>query len=506
MTEPSGREDVAEVIRELRTRVEYVEEMLDSEKRLVRSARLVERVIKQHFMRNSGEKKGLGALIQMRKQFLGQQRFEDAAYAVNIRNHISHFVSDGEPTDEEMRKASDVFLGVVRLHVEELEQRTSSANARSEKFEEEEPDPIDTISTEGEPEPSPRENPPSYATQVAGKPMPLLDALDSDPWLSASTIAEYTFCPRAGVLTHEGGYSDAEEEMPSLSLLPWYELSKIEEDFSQSWRRLFWLMIGFFAGLVILLLSPLVKLSVFPLLLLAAALGWLKMVVQEYKTWKTLSVRRLAAILADDCEPDPNSTQQQDVNWWGLLRAGFEVRRPKKALKDERWKLTGKPRRILQKGGMTVPVHRIRKAEGSILPQHIVRVMAHCHLIEAEEGAVCPYAIILFGDTYAGITIPNIRENRDKFYSVLERVRAKIQQSEAAEWQPPEPASRTIYIKCPHGCRRPVVQEIKTYRYEEPLDPFLLANRKGRLFHSSCGDRFRWKPYHERNEPLVSLE
>ena len=162
MTGPSERDDIEAAIDKLRSRIEYIREMLDSEKRLLRSARLVERVIKQHFMRNSGEKIGLGALIRIRRQFLGQQRFEDAAYAVNIRNHISHFVSDGEPTDEEMRKASDVFLGVVRLHVEELEQRTSSANARSEQFEEEEPDPIDTMSIEREPEPSPRENPPSY--------------------------------------------------------------------------------------------------------------------------------------------------------------------------------------------------------------------------------------------------------------------------------------------------------------------------------------------------------
>ena len=32
--------------------------------------------------------------------------------------------------------------------------------------------------------------------------------------VTASTIAEFTFCPRAGILTHEGGFSDPEEELP----------------------------------------------------------------------------------------------------------------------------------------------------------------------------------------------------------------------------------------------------------------------------------------------------
>tara|TARA_R110002049_G_scaffold309101_2_gene516916 strand:+ start:42723 stop:44237 length:1515 start_codon:yes stop_codon:yes gene_type:complete len=504
MTEEDVSDELHESINELQRRLLYVDELLDAEKRLVRSARLVERVIKRHFFINAEEKKGLRTLVQIRKRFLGRKMYGDAAYAVNIRNRVSHDSIDGEPTEEEMTKAADVFLAIVQMHVDELEKRMSSASSRSDA--DVEADRVEDSPPNPQSEPKTSRQPPSYATQVPGNPMPLLDALDSDPWLSASTIAEYRFCPRAGVLTHEGSYVDAEEELPSLALLPWYELDAIQEELDRSLRRIFWMLVGFVIGVVVLVLSPLVRLTGFPLMLVVCTGVWLNFAIREYGRWKTLAERRLEATIAVDCEPDPNSTRYQNVNWWGLLRAGFEVRRPEAAMKDERWKVSGKPRRILQKGSMSVPVHRVQKAAGPILLQHIVRVMAHCHLIEATEGAFCPYAIILFGDTYQGVTIPNLRENRDKFYSALEHVRTMIQQSDAGEWQPPEPATVSICSGCPHGFPRPAVKEIKTYRYGEPLEPFLLANGKGRVFNCSCGDRFRWKPKHERNERLVRLE
>ena len=138
--------------------------------------------------------------------------------------------------------------------------------------------------------------------------------------------------------------------------------------------------------------------------------------------------------------------------------------------------------------------------------QHLVRTMAHCHLIEVTEGAICPYAVVLFGDTYQGVTIPNIRENRDKFYTALEHVRKMIKQSDAGEWQPPEPASTKICSTCPHGFPLPAIEQIKTLRHGQPLEPFLLVNRKGRVFNCRCGGRFRWKPGHERNARLVRME
>ncbi len=148
------------------------------------------------------------------------------------------------------------------------------------------------------------------------------------------------------------------------------------------------MVVGFIVGLTLMLVSPLVALSVFPYILIGGACVWIYLVSLEYAIWRTLNQRLLAALNAEECEPDPNSMRYQDVDWWGLLRAGFEVHRPIAALEDKSWRVSGKPRRILHKGSLTVPVHRIRNTEGPIRPQHIVRVMAHCHLIETTEGAI----------------------------------------------------------------------------------------------------------------------
>jgi hypothetical protein len=505
MTDRSNNDDIHQSVAELRSSIEPIEAMLDSEKRLTRSSRLAERVIKRHFFPNSTENKGLGTLIRLRKRFLGNKGFEDAAFAVHIRNRISHDSLEGDPTDAEMSKAADVFLHLVRLHVAEIELRVGpfvaadAADGDDERFDNDEPRPAnDEAETVFPIAP--------LATHVDRQRRPLLDALETDPAVTASTISEYDFCPRAGILTHAGGYSDPEEEMPSLSLLPWYEQDAIEEAYARSVYRLFWMLVGLVAGLVIMAITPIIRWTVFPLILLAGVGVWAHYALREYSTWRKLGARRLATRLATVCDPNPNSDAFQPVDWWGLLRAGFEVRRPEAAFKDEKWKVSGKPRRILQKGSMTIPVHRIRKREGPLSPQQITRVMTHCHLIEAAEGAVCPFAIVLFGDTYQGTTVPNTRTNRERFYSALERVRSMIRESDIGERQIPEPVTGAICRDCPHGCPRPANKLLKTMRYGEPLDPYLFVHGKGTVYHCDCGDRFRWKPRHERNEKLYPLE
>ncbi|MEM8736409.1 MAG: hypothetical protein AAGG44_19425, partial [Planctomycetota bacterium] len=336
------------------------------------------------------------------------------------------------------------------------------------------------------------------------EPRPLLEAADDDPELSASTIAEYTFCPRAGILTHEGGFSDPEEELPSLALLPWYEREAIEEAYAHALYVLYAMPVGLVAAFVIVTL--LMRGHVlYPIVVIALVIGWFFLAKKTYRRWRDIGERRLAAQLATECNPIPGKNAFQPVDWWGLLLAGYEVRRPETALHDERWKLSGKPRRILGKGALSIPVHRIRKPEGPILPQHIVRVMAHCHLIERTEGADSPFAVVLFGNTYQGMTVPNTTENRERFYHALERARTAIIESDAGDRQPPEPVTGNACSSCHFGHPRPVALEDKTMRYGEPLDPVLFHNGK-KVFHCDCGDRFHWKPKHERTRKLRKLE
>jgi len=241
----------------------------------------------------------------------------------------------------------------------------------------------------------------------------------------------------------------------------------------------------------------------YPFLLISFLGVWALFTKRAYQRWRMLGERRLAAQLASECNPDPGKNAFQPVDWWGLLLAGYEVSRPKVAMRDENWKLSGKPRRILKKGSMSIPVHRIRKTEGPILPQHIVRVMAHCHLIETTEGANSPFAVVLFGNTYQGMTVPNTNENRERFYSALERARTTILESDAREREPLAPVTGSACSRCHFGCPRPIALMEKTMRYGEALNPLLLRSRT-KSFHCDCGDRFREKPKHDANQRLTS--
>jgi len=486
-----------------RDELNYMQSLLDPVRKLVETVLVVEEILKTHFMPSDVEKPTLGPLLHSRRAFLGRKLFPNVAFAIDVRNRISHHDPRGRPTDTEYGKASEVLFNVIELHCRELENQLpnleSSQHQGTSSTEESSVESI--VQTE---DASPPAGTAIYATQIERRPRPMLDAENGDPYVTASTLAEYSFCPRAGILTHEGGYSDPEEELPSLALLPWYEQDAIEEAYTHSLYVLYALPVGLVAAVVILSLFALGHFA-YPFLLTALLGVWAIFAKRAYFRWRELGERRLAARLATECNPVPGKNAFQPVNWWGLLLAGYEVRRPEAALHDERWKLSGKPRRILEKGSLRIPVHRIRSPDGSILPQHIVRVMAHCHLLEATEGANSPFAVVLFDNTYEGMTVPNTAEYRERFYTAIGRVRATIIESDAREREPPEPVTGNVCSGCHYGHPRPVALEDKSQRYGEALDPFLLHNGK-KVFHCDCGDRFHWKPKHDANQKLRELK
>lgn len=492
-TEPED-DDIWQTIANYRSEVEFIRELLDPVNQLRDAGVFVEDMLKVHFPAPEITEPGLGKLLRKRRRFLGRRLFRDADFAIRMRNSVSHTRRD-PTTDEQFIKATEILLKIASLHIDEVErnvgQKAQSENASS--LEGDTPPPLETESSE-------ELEWKTYATQIERTPRPLLEAGVDDPQVTASALAEYTFCPRAGILTHEGSYSDPEDELPSLALLPWYEQDAIEEAYTHSLYVLYALPVGLVAAVVILSLFAIGHFS-YPFLLIGLLGVWAIATWRAYLRWRELGRRRLAARIATECDPVPGKNAFQPVNWWGLLLAGYEVRRPEAALHDERWKLSGKPRRILEKGALRIPVHRIRNPQGPILPQHIVRVMAHCHLLEATEGANSPFAIVLFGNTYEGMTVPNTAEHRERFYTAVERVRTMITESDAGERQPPEPVTGNVCSGCHFGHPRPAALEEKTQRYGEALDPFLLHNGK-KMFHCNCGDRFRWKPKHDANRKL----
>jgi len=487
--------------------------------RLISTAILVEQVLGVHFppkeVRIEGKRnnQSLGDFVFSREDFLDSELVSRLRKVVWIRNRDSHFHKDGKPSRDERQFAIENLEQVVQAHLTELATR-SGFNKREwdKKIKNEQSPRLGLANLHTSPanknrqEPANKNRQDEVIAEAIDRPQkPSLEASEKDPSLSVSTVAEYAFCPRAGMLSHEGAYSDREEELPSLRPLPWYEQDAIEEAYVGSVYWLFVWVVMFVVGLVILSITMLGH-DLFVVILAIGVSSWGILVKTAFMKWRKLGARRLAINLATDCNPDPYSITPQSVDWWGLLKAGFEVRRPESASTDEQWRLSGNPHRILQKGSMTIPVHKIKKTCGPLLPQHLVRAMALCHVIEAAEGAVCPFAIILFENTYLGTTVPNTTAAREQFYTALERVRTMISDSDAGKQQPSEPVTGSVCRGCLHGEPRPAALQKKTMRYGEPLNPFLLASKSNKVFHCDCGDRFRWKPLHERNEKLKRVE
>ena len=333
--------------------------------------------------------------------------------------------------------------------------------------------------------------------RIERQPIDNLAASVSDPQLNASTIAEFVFCPRAGLLTYESGQQKEDEELPALGLLPWYERDAIEEAYAEKSRALVWLMIFWAVGLVILCLIPLFRSPLFPMVVIAYTVLCSYCAIVIHRDWRELGRRLRAANSPSVCNLDLNSKTSQVVDWWGLLNAGYEVREPK-PLKDPEWRVSGKPKRILHKGSMAIPVHHIKNVEGRLSPQHIVRVMIHCHLIGMSEGATVPFAIILFGNSYQGTTVPNNRKHREQFYDALRRVRAMLLEARTGQADPSEPRTKSICRACPYGRSRPVSRGERTLSHGHPLTPLRLIRGQS-VRHCDCGDRFDWMPPHEGN-------
>jgi hypothetical protein len=172
------------------------------------------------------------------------------------------------------------------------------------------------------------------------------------------------------------------------------------------------------------------------------------------------------AVQAMSTVPDPGHREGQELNWWGMLSAGYEIIRLPEQLRDPDWRLAGKPWRVLRHGDLRIPVFkrraRSRENAENLGKQHYVRMTAYCHLLEKCENAASPYGIILFGDSYHGVTVPNTAGRRRVMEdSLLEARRVLIKRD--------GPVNEQKCVRCP---------------FNSPRDATM----------PDCGDRFDWSP------------
>ena len=181
-------DDIWKTIAKYRSEVEFLRELLDPVNQLRDAGVFVEDLLRVHFPAPEITEPSLGKFLRKRREFLGRKMFRDADFALRMRNSVSHTKLD-ENTEKQFLKATEVLLKIATLHIDEIE-RKAGPQAKSENSNEGSPG----IPPRFETEPIKESEPKIYATQIEREPRPLLEAADDEPELSASTIAEYTFC------------------------------------------------------------------------------------------------------------------------------------------------------------------------------------------------------------------------------------------------------------------------------------------------------------------------
>lgn len=297
-----------------------------------------------------------------------------------------------------------------------------------------------------------------------------------DPWVAVSTMKEKMFCDRAAIIASKKVQDDGEDGMMVLGqyrVVPLYTLRAIRRALR---GRALWLL-----GCVALALAGtwvaaapqalLVRLAGF----VAAGTSVLKGLHTAFQILQLLLQYGRAQIAASRV-PDVEKDEIQDVYWWGLIANGYEARQPQEALSDEKWRLIGKPWRVLYKHGQRIPVVRVRMDQPRLMRQHFARIAAYCHLLERNEpGISSPGGVVLL-EKYDGKYVPANARSGSTFHNALLDTRRLLRDfTEGAV--PARPDPKRCY-GCPFG--RPT------------------SSNWGASYHSDCGDEFDWVPPHRR--------
>ncbi len=317
--------------------------------------------------------------------------------------------------------------------------------------------------------------------------------------IKVRTLGEFVFCQRAGILSSLQETNDTEREydQPNLDFLPQYSLAVVEEQLAIHLRRL-----GTRATLAVLLLVVGGVSFWFSWKIAVVAAAVLLFVLsrsfnRELRSVLTLADTRRQALQAEPVEPPSTLSSAVPVNWWSLLKSGFDSIRLQESLRDEETKLSGTPWRVLRKGSLRIPVIKLETANFEagrfwVYPQHEIRLAAYAHLLATCEGGEVPYAIALFGDSFDGIAIPISAEAMRAIESQLDAAREAIRRH-AASLPTDAPENTNVCSGCPFGCPRAVTEAA---RRDPSKKIHGVPARDGRSYHSECGDLFSWTPPH----------
>lgn len=317
--------------------------------------------------------------------------------------------------------------------------------------------------------------------------------------ISVHELSQFVYCPRAGVIAYESETEDQGVEGRPLNLgyLPQYSLISMERYISRAAVVLCVLVSLGMIALVVACVAPLAgDLRMFRVA--QVSLGVL--LVASFVDIAVLIIllrRRRQALRTPPREPVFLGDGAYPIHWWELRAAGFSPRCFKEVLRDGELGIKGRPWAILVRGTQCIPVLRMNGNNDGVYPNHMVRIAGYCHLIEATTNYESPYGIALLPRRLDAMAIPYTSGLKSRLHGAMKTARGAVAQLPG----PDEPTDTGICLNCPQArLRRYVFGKSNTLYLGQKLPP-VSVRANGNSWHTTCGDRFQWKP-----PTLVDLE
>lgn len=265
-----------------------------------------------------------------------------------------------------------------------------------------------------------------FPTQEVAKQRPQLDEhMTSDrqspsqpstrstgPRISVHALGQFAFCARAGVLASESkDESDHDQDPIRLTYLPNFDLALIEEKLFERLRRGALLLAAVAVSFGLLLVALwhtqfwwIQAALVFTIVLVKCCMDVAGEIV-------VLARRRHLAISAQPLPPLEEISAVTSVNWWSMLKSGFEPVNFHSPLRHPELPLEGNPWRVLQYASLRIPVilsdsAKLGPNSGTLYSKHQIRLAAYALLLSAADHIRVPYGLVFTANSPHGLAVP----------------------------------------------------------------------------------------------------
>jgi hypothetical protein len=189
------------------------------------------------------------------------------------------------------------------------------------------------------------------------------------------------------------------------------------------------------------------------------------------------------------------------VNWWSMLKAGFEPIDYERPFQHPELPLEGSPWRVLQRDSRRIPVIKSGVRElgpkpGELYAKHQVRLVAYALLLESASHIEVPYGLVFPADSPHGLAFPITQELRERCINLLSEFERKLAVSQHQNVQPGLPKNHNRCLGCDYGEPKPTTLKEVENADKAGKHLIVLQHSSGDLFRCECADRFGSAPPH----------